>query len=160
MINDFDAIEKLLYLEARLLDEGRLDEWLDLFTANAVYWIPAGDYNIDPNEHVSIVYDTRRDMERRVARLKSGYAFAEDPPSRTHRVVSNVEIQAPVADGESTLTALTVMVLFALTKHKYAIHSARCEFILQYNEPAWKIERKKVGLLRNDEPLEAMPYLI
>jgi benzoate/toluate 1,2-dioxygenase beta subunit len=160
MTSHFEAVQRLLYLEARLLDEGRLDEWLDLFTPNAVYWIPAGDYNIDPNDHVSIVYDTRQDMERRVARLKSGYAYAEDPPSRTHRAVSNLEIQVPGADGERTLTALTVMSLFALTKHKYVIHSARCEFLLQYNEPSWKIERKKVGLLRNDEPLEAMPYLI
>src|SRR5690349_17195752 len=97
MTSHFEAVERLLYLEARLLDEGRLDEWLDLFTANAVYWIPAGADNIDTNEHVSIVYDTRRDMERRVARLKSGYAYAEDPPSRTHRVVSNLEIHLPEA---------------------------------------------------------------
>jgi 3-phenylpropionate/cinnamic acid dioxygenase small subunit len=159
MTKDFDAIEKLLYLEARLLDEGRFDEWLDLFTSDAVYWIPAGHYNIDPNEHVSIVHDTRRDMERRVARLKSGFAHAEDPASRTHRVVSNIEIEE-TNHGETGLVASTIMVLFALTKHKHAIHSARCEFILRYNDVGWKIARKKVGLLRSDEALDSIPYLV
>jgi benzoate/toluate 1,2-dioxygenase subunit beta len=158
-MTDFGAIEKLLYLEARLLDEGRFEEWLDLFTSDAVYWIPAGRPNIDPNEHVSIVYDTRREMERRVARLKSGFAYAEDPPSRTHRLVSNIEF-APPADGHTGVIAWTVMALFALTKHKYCIHSARCEFRLRYNDPNWKIERKKVGLLRSDEVLDAIPYLV
>jgi benzoate/toluate 1,2-dioxygenase subunit beta len=158
-MTDFGAIEKLLYLEARLLDEGRFEEWLALFTSDAVYWIPAGRPNIDPNEHVSIVYDTRREMERRVARLESGFAYAEDPPSRTHRLVSNIEIDPP-ADGHTGVIACTVMVLFALTKHKYSIHSARCEFRLRYNDPNWKIERKKVGLLRSDEALDAIPYLV
>jgi benzoate/toluate 1,2-dioxygenase beta subunit len=156
---DFEAAERLLYLEARLLDEGRFDEWLDLFTSDAVYWIPAGHSNIDPNEHVSIVYDTRGDMERRVARLKSGFAYAEDPPSRMHRLVSNIEIE-PAGDGNTGLIACTVMALFALTKHKYSIHSARCEFRLRLNDQSWKIERKKIGLLRSDEALDAIPYLV
>ena len=159
MRTDFEAVERLLYLEARLLDEGRFDEWLDLFTSDAVYWIPAGHPNIDPNEHVSIVYDTRRDMERRVARLNSGFAYAEDPPSKTHRHVSNIEIDS-AGDGNAGLIACTVMALFALTKHKYSIHSARCEFRLRYTDSNWKIERKKVGLLRSDEALDAIPYLV
>jgi benzoate/toluate 1,2-dioxygenase subunit beta len=133
-------------------------EWLDLFTSDAVYWIPAGHPHIDPEEHVSIVYDTRNEMERRVARLKSGFAYAEDPPSRTHRLVSNIEIEQN-DNATRGLVASTVMALFALTKHKYAIHSARCEFRLRYNDPEWKIERKKVGLLRSDEALDAIPYL-
>jgi benzoate/toluate 1,2-dioxygenase beta subunit len=159
MRTDFEAVDKLLYLEARLLDEGRFDEWLDLFTPDAVYWIPAGRPDIDPSEHVSIVYDTRREMERRVARLKSGFAFAEDPPTRTHRLVSNIEID-PASSGNTGLVAYTVMALFALTKHKYSIHSARCEFRLRYSDPSWKIERKKVALLRCDEALDAIPYLV
>lgn len=160
MTAQFDAIEKLLYREARLLDEGHFDEWLELFTADAMYWIPAGNFNIDPEEHVSIVYDTREKMERRVARLKSGFAHAEDPPTRTHRAVSNIEIEQHESGSTDTLVAYSVMVLFALAKHKYAIHSARCEFILQRGEDGWKISRKKVGLLRCDEPLDNIPYLV
>ena len=152
------AIEQVLYREARLLDEGRFDDWLDMFTADAIYWLPAGHGDIDPAQHVSIIYDTRADMERRVARLKSGYAHAQDPPSRMHRAISNVAIEEEAADG--TLVVSAVMVLFALTRHKQAIHSARCEFRLARNGADWKIARKKVALLKCDEPLDGIPYLV
>ena len=32
--------EDFLYAEGRLLDEGRLEEWLKLFTEDGFYWIP------------------------------------------------------------------------------------------------------------------------
>jgi len=159
MAVDPGVVEQFLYREARLLDEGRFDEWLDLFTADAVYWLPAGAGDTDPDRQVSIIYDTRHEMEKRVARLKSGWAHAQDPPSRTHRVVSNVELSESEPDGGG-LTASTVMVLFALTRHKHAIHSARCEFRLLREGTHWKIARKKVSLLRSNEALDGIPYLV
>ena len=45
---DQHAIERFLYQEARLLDEGQLDEWLALFTADAYYWIPCNANDVDP----------------------------------------------------------------------------------------------------------------
>lgn len=159
MTKGIESVEELLYREARLLDDGRFDDWLGLYTEDAIYWIPAGHINIDPMEHVSIVYDTRRDMERRVARLKSGFAYAEDPASRTHRVVSNIAIEES-DEAAAKLTVSSVMVLFALSKHKYAIHSARCEFVLRRTDGGLKIKQKKVGLLRSDEALDNIPYLV
>jgi benzoate/toluate 1,2-dioxygenase subunit beta len=159
MAVDLRDVEQFLYREARLLDEGRFDEWLDLFTSDAVYWLPAGAGDTDPDRQVSIIYDTRHEMEKRVARLKSGWAHAQDPPSRTHRVVSNVELSESEPAGEG-LTASTVMVLFALTRHKHAIHSARCEFRLLREGTHWRIARKKVNLLRSNEALDGIPYLV
>jgi len=154
---DLSEVEQFLYREARLLDEERFDEWLELFVPEAVYWLPAGNGDIDPTEHVSIIYDTRADMEKRVARLKSGYAHAQDPASRVHRAITNVEI---VGETGGELVAAAVMVLFALTRHKYAIHSARCEFRLVRTGASWRIARKKVVLLKCDEALDGIPYLV
>jgi 3-phenylpropionate/cinnamic acid dioxygenase small subunit len=159
MALDPREIEQFLYREARLLDEGRFDEWLNLFTWDAVYWLPGGRDDSHPDRAVSIMYDTRHEMERRVARLKSGWAHAQDPASRTHRIISNVELLELDPSGTS-LVASSVMVLFALTRHKYAIHSARCEFRLLRENTAWKIARKKVNLLRSNEALDGIPYLV
>jgi len=41
-------IEQFLYHEAWLLDHGRLDEWLGLFTDDAMYWIPLEANQADP----------------------------------------------------------------------------------------------------------------
>jgi benzoate/toluate 1,2-dioxygenase subunit beta len=152
------AVEQFLYREARLLDEGRFEEWLELFSSDALYWLPAGHGDIDPTEHVSIIYDTRREMNARVARLRSGCAYAQDPASRMCRVLSNVEVENGEESGD--LIAHCVMVLFALAHHGTEIHSARCQFTLRPNAGTWKIMRKKVVLLRCDEALEGIPYLV
>lgn len=156
---DRDQIEEFLYREARLLDEGRFDEWLALFAAEAIYWLPAGGADVDPNEHISIIYDDRAALEKRIARLKSGYAHAQNPPSRTHRLISNVEVSEMAEDG-TRVTVSSVMILFALTRHRETVHSSRCEFSLMRNGGDWKIARKKVSLLRNREALECIPYLV
>jgi len=78
-----------LYHEAALLDERRFEEWLELFTDDAVYWVPQGD-EPDPLRQVSLVYDDRRRLHERVLRLTGGFAFSQDPPSRTCHIVGNV----------------------------------------------------------------------
>lgn len=159
MAIDRVELEQFLYREARLLDQGKLDEWLALFTSDAVYWLPAGGDDIDPTRHVSIIYDDRAAMGRRVARLKSGHAHAQDPPSRTHRVITNVEVTSPPhGDGAAEVTCM--MALFELRRHKQNIHSARCTFRLRRESGQWQIALKKVSLLKNNEALEAIPYLV
>jgi 3-phenylpropionate/cinnamic acid dioxygenase small subunit len=90
---DRHKIESFLYREARLMDEHAYDEWLALWTDDALYWVPCNEDDIDPERHVSIVYENKARLEDRIARLKSGAAYAQDPKSRLSRVVSNIEIE-------------------------------------------------------------------
>ena len=57
MMSDSD-IEKFLFREARLMDEHRYDEWLALWTGDAVYWVPCGHEDTDPLRQVSIISTT------------------------------------------------------------------------------------------------------
>jgi benzoate/toluate 1,2-dioxygenase subunit beta len=155
---DQDQIEQFMYREARLLDKQMFEPWLDLFTEDAVYWVPAGHDDIDPREHVSVIHDDKTAMERRVKRLRSGFAYAQEPASRVHRLVSNVEIGDEQADGD--LEVWTMMLLVELSRHRQTVHSARCEFVLHQDGAGWKIRKKKVNLLRNNEPLESTPFLL
>jgi len=152
-------IENFLYAEARLLDSGQFTEWLTLFTPDAIYWAPAGNDDIDPMEHVSIIYDDVAALTKRVERLQSGHAYAQEPASRVHRIISNVETGAAVtAKGEYRVTCM--MLLIELARHRQTIHSARCEFDLEWHDENWKIRRKKINLLKNNEVLEATPFLL
>jgi 3-phenylpropionate/cinnamic acid dioxygenase small subunit len=38
--------------------------------------------------------ETKDTLERRVARLDTGMAWAEDPPSRTRHIITNIEVEA------------------------------------------------------------------
>src|SRR5688572_20547156 len=87
-------IEQLLYREARLMDEGRYDEWLSLWTDDALYWVPCNHDDIDPMRDVSLIYDDRVRLGERVDRLKSGSVLAQQPKPRMRRVVSNIEVAA------------------------------------------------------------------
>ena len=52
-------VEEFLFHEARLLDTGRLEEWLALFTDDATYWVPLERDQKDPYETSSIIHDDR-----------------------------------------------------------------------------------------------------
>ncbi|WP_206916137.1 aromatic-ring-hydroxylating dioxygenase subunit beta [Alicyclobacillus suci] len=86
-------VEDLLYLEAALLDEWRLNEWLELLTDDATYSVPPNDVpNGEPRNTLFIAADDIHRIRARVKRLKSRNAHAENPKSRTRRMVSNVRI--------------------------------------------------------------------
>jgi 3-phenylpropionate/cinnamic acid dioxygenase small subunit len=93
-------VEQFLYHEAALLDDRRYAEWLDLLDPDLEYWMPVrstralGD---EANEFAKLgegAYfdDDKTSMEQRVRKLSTGFAWAEDPPSRTRHNVSNVRL--------------------------------------------------------------------
>jgi 3-phenylpropionate/cinnamic acid dioxygenase small subunit len=156
-IIDPREIEMFLYREAMLLDTGQFEAWFDLFTEDALYWVPAGHDDIDPTRHVSIIHDDHAALRKRIARLRSGHAYAQDPASRMHRIVSNV---LPGAFDGGELDVSAMMILFELSRHKQTIHSCRCSFRLRRHGENWLIRSKKVGLLRNNEVLDCTGYLL
>ncbi len=86
-------VEDFLYGEAALLDAWRLDEWLELLTADAVYQVPSNDRPAaDPKDTLFIIADDINRIRARVTRLKDRNAHAEYPPSRTRRMIANVRI--------------------------------------------------------------------
>src|SRR3954462_1996701 len=92
-------VEDLLYEEAALLDEWRLDEWLALLTEDAPYRVPSNDRpDSDPKTALFMIADDIRRIRARVTRLKDPHAHAEFPRSRTRRFISNVRIvgQSPL----------------------------------------------------------------
>ena len=86
-------VEEFLYEEAALLDAWRLDDWLALMTDDAVYRVPSNDQpDSDPRDTLFIIADDVNRIRARVARLKKKDAHAEDPRSRTRRLLTNVRI--------------------------------------------------------------------
>ena len=67
MAFDRQQVEQFLYYEAQIMDEHRYDEWLALWSDDALYWVPAGRDNIDPKREISLIYDDRVRLETRIA---------------------------------------------------------------------------------------------
>lgn len=152
------AIEALLHEEARLLDARDYVSWLGLFAPEARYWIPASHDDVDPREHISIIHDDRAALERRVQRLGSRFAYAQRPPSRTVRSVSNVVVR--LHDGDREADVETVLLLFELRYGKQRTYPARCRYRLEHTPEGWRIRDKVVRLLAAEEPLDELAFLI
>ena len=92
-------VEDLLYREAALLDEWKLDEWLAMLTADACYYVPPNDHpEGDPKTTLFILADDIVRIRERIKRLMSPECHAEYPHSRTRRMIGNVRITG--ADGD------------------------------------------------------------
>ncbi|WP_181780810.1 aromatic-ring-hydroxylating dioxygenase subunit beta [Pseudonocardia pini] len=88
-------VEDFLYREAHLLDTWQLDAWLALFVPGATMEVPTTDNRgWTPAEAGYFVCDDWDLLRARVKRLKSRKAHAENPRSRTHRMVGNVCVVA------------------------------------------------------------------
>src|SRR3989442_3322295 len=91
-IGSRSEVEQFLYHEAWLLDHGRLDEWLALFTDDATYWIPLQANQADPLTTSSIVYDDRRLLQVRVRQFQHPRAHPRTPAPRTVPPNRNVQV--------------------------------------------------------------------
>ena len=109
---DRDLYDDLLYFyydEADLLDEGRYVDWLDLFDEDLYYWAPTRSNRLRRQQALSIAepdesayYDeTRESLAWRIRRFDSGMAWAEDPPSRTRHLITNLRART-AQDGDNT----------------------------------------------------------
>lgn len=99
------ALEQALYREARLLDEERFAEWLEMTTEDVAYCMALRsrrfrkDRSGAPPIGTGMIFDEdRARLCLRIDRLRSGYVWAEDPINFVRRIVSNVEIAWPDED--------------------------------------------------------------
>ncbi len=96
------SAEQFLVFEARLLDERRFEEWIDLFTEDGYYWAPACPGQADPYSEVSIFFDNRQLMKDRIRRLRHPRAHAQVPASRTSHIVANASLETQAGGAHAT----------------------------------------------------------
>jgi p-cumate 2,3-dioxygenase subunit beta len=86
-------VEEFLFEEAAILDAWELKRWLTLFEEGAVYEVPATDLRRgDPRSEQLLIADDWHNLQARVRRLLRPDAHAENPRSRTHRLITNVRV--------------------------------------------------------------------
>lgn len=94
-------ITQFYNLEAEMLDDGRFADWLEMLAEDLHYWAPVRTNRLRRQQALSVhapgeaaFYDETHDsLAWRIRRYDSGMAWAEDPPSRTRHLVSNVSVR-------------------------------------------------------------------
>jgi len=158
------VVEQFLYREARLLDERRFHEWLQLFTEDIQYRMTARANRYPGSSKAIVALAAERNSEEdpdelglfdedvetltaRVARLDTGMAWAEDPPSRTRHLITNVEI-ADVSDQEVTVHS-NFIVYRSRGETEQDFYVGAREDRLRRASGTWKIARRRMVLDQN-----------
>lgn len=162
-------VEQFLYREARLLDERQFHDWLELFTDDIHYWMPVRNNRypksskaikiLDPDRYVedglakedemAYMDENKTTLSARVERLlNTGMAWAEDPPSRTRHLITNVEV-APGEGAEELKICSNFMVYRNRAEKEEEIYVGTRQDVLVRVDGALKISRRKVILDQN-----------
>jgi 3-phenylpropionate/cinnamic acid dioxygenase small subunit len=158
-------VEQFLYREARLLDERRFREWLELFTDDVRYWMPGrstrypkvskaivifdpdrySEEDLSREDELAILDETKETLGRRIARLETGMAWAEDPPSRTRHLLSNIEVEPGDMASELKVYA-NFLVYRSRSETEQDFYVGARQDVLRHVDGAWKIARRTIIL--------------
>ena len=151
-------IEDFLYREADLLDERRYEEWLDLFTEDAHYWMPLRR-NVPRDEPEREFtrqgvdanwFDEGKDtLRRRVRQIQTGIHWAEEPPSRICHIISNVQLVLDTPSGPAP-SEVGVRSRFIVYRNRMETETdflvGKREDLLRREDGDWRIARRKIVL--------------
>jgi 3-phenylpropionate/cinnamic acid dioxygenase small subunit len=146
-------VEQFYSREARLLDERRLDEWLTLFTDDALYAMPIGDPDPHLDEQVADRtelgmprgdYD-RAFLELVVERLSTQQTYAERPPSITRHLITNVEVAPTDRPAEVQVGSNFVVHQTRVGRFEQSFYGRRQDRLRKV-EDTWRIAQRRVIL--------------
>lgn len=144
------SLHQFLVEEAALLDDRRYEEWLALMTDDVVYRMPvrvttAGDFEGSVLGEMDHFLEDSYSLGKRVQRLRTEYAWTEDPPSRVRHFVTNVRTFR-VGRGDDEVIAQSYVLLFRSrgdTREAEFVSAERTDH-LRAAEGTWRIARRDI----------------
>ena len=161
-------VEQFLYREARLLDSRQFRQWIDFLADDLRYWIPMRSNRYSAaSKSISILDGSRYEeddlskesdqafmdedkgsLRRRVDRLDTGMAWAEDPPSRTRHLISNVEVEPREREAEVKVYSNFIMYRSrGETEEDFYVGSR--EDVLRNVDGSWQLASRKIVFEQN-----------
>jgi PAH dioxygenase small subunit len=136
--------------EAWILDDGRLKEWLALMATDVTYFMPtratvqrgAGDGFDEQMGHFDENFESLSLRVRRIVDTES--AWTERPPSRTRRIVSNIQVRETDVENEYAARSGCVLLRNRLDRPVFDILSTSREDVLRREGDGFLIASRKI----------------
>ncbi|MGQ4618845.1 3-phenylpropionate/cinnamic acid dioxygenase subunit beta [Nocardia sp. R7R-8] len=156
-------VEQFYYTEAELLDDGRFTDWLDLLADDLDYWMPTRTNRLRRQQALSIAArgeaayyeETKESLTWRIRRFDSGMAWAEDPPSRTRHLVTNVVVHHVDPEEHAGFTPDDLLVRSAFLVYRNRLEREENIFagkrtdVLRRSEGRLQVARRTILLDQN-----------
>ncbi len=150
--NEHYEIQKFLFNEARLLDEERYEEWLNILSEDIHYWMPniellyrkdnPSGYNSSDIAHFD---DDLETLKLRIRRFSTGLAWPEDPPTRHSIMISNIEAFRTHNPSEFSVSSSFILYRSKLANDVSTLHGRREDTIQEINGDL-KLTKRKIIL--------------
>jgi 3-phenylpropionate/cinnamic acid dioxygenase small subunit len=147
------SVQSFLSLEARLLDDRHLEDWVALFDEDLRYWMPlvTNRTGRDTGKEIGLFGevahfdDDKTSLTNRVKRLSTGMAWSETPASRTRHLISNVELMERHADGSLQVRS-NFLVYRSHLEYDFELFSGVRHDSLRPSGQSWRIFRRDILL--------------
>ena len=148
------AAGETLAREAHSLDSRDWDAWLDLYTEDAIFWVPAWksehQTTESPNTELSLIYLSGRSaMEERIARIRSGLSVASMPLPRTTHLITSVLLEPRGVEDRLQVASNWSVQIFQPKRNRQHTFFGSYSHILCHRHGEWRISSKTV-VLKND----------
>jgi 3-phenylpropionate/cinnamic acid dioxygenase small subunit len=150
------AVQQFVHREARLLDLHGYEAWISLFVDQLIYWVPGTHEAHSLHRTASINFDDRRRLLDRIAYIQTGVQCAQIPPSRTCRMVSNIE---GWSDEDSALEVRSNITIWEHRRETNCFVGVQ-SFRLRRGIDAYTIEMKIIDLVNSIDPQGNNSFII
>jgi 3-phenylpropionate/cinnamic acid dioxygenase small subunit len=157
-MSDAAAAIDLVYHEARLIDEKRFDEWYDLFTPDARYWMPLTRGQPPGNLHTSLYDEDKLLLKVRIERLQHSKAFSQQQPSFCQHVLQQPRVEEGAPAGEAAVRTPFLYVEAQLDR-QLVLAAVAYHHLVALNGRL-RIRLKKIELLNCDAALPSIQLLL
>ena len=154
--SDHELVE-FVYHEARLIDEKRLLEWLDLFSEDGLYYMPLTRDQPDGRLHTSLYYEDRLLLQVRIERLNHPNAFSQSEPSWCQHVMQAPRIESRTPERVVLRTPYTYA---EVQGDRQDIYLAVAWHHLKMEDGRLKMQMKKIDLLNRNAALPSIQLFL
>lgn len=147
------AVERFLFRQAEILDEGLWEDWLGLFTEDGRYWMPAEEDQTEGEGQPNIFWEDRDLMTVRIRRNTHPHAWSQSPHNRTCHVVSNVIVESEDPEtGDVVVRARFHCAEYLRYEVRHFVGKYRHH--LRKTEDGYRIALERVDLVNREGPFD------
>ena len=144
-----EALVDFVYAEARMLDEGRFDEWLALWAPDGIYWMPLDWNQQDAIHETSLLHEDQFMLRLRVERLNGARTFSQKPKSRCLHVLNRPDVDL-IDNDAGRYTVVTRMTYVETRLDEQFLLAVTATHDLVWQDGALRIRQKRVDILNCD----------
>lgn len=145
------------WLEADRLDHREFDDWLGMWTEDALYIVPIEPGVTDFAAHLNNAYDNAEMRAKRVERMMGGDSVSASPLAKTVRALSRFRL---LSDDGKTIELRCMQTLTEYRRERLKTHVADLEFTFVREGAGLKMKQKVVRLINADNSLSGISYIL